>query len=149
MLFVRIGKAIVCRKSRLLLEMMANQKKRYIQSFDWHIQAIFYAEGKSHTSDAQHSREVSRQMAHTELSYGYKALSNAIVYRYKLSSLVRKNIGDSEMELIHTMKVRRGVQVSDVDGVRCRLADDTRVMSEASYTSISNCNDISLINAYN
>lgn len=117
--------------------------------FDWHIQAIFYAEGKSHTSDAQHSREVSRQMAHTELSYGYKALSNAIMYRYKLSSLVRKNIGDSEMEFIHTMKVRRGAQVSDVDGVRCRLADDTRVMSEASYTSMSNYNDISLINAYN
>lgn len=88
-------------------------------------------------------------MAHAELSYGYKALSNAIVYRYKLSSLVRKNIGDSEMELIHTMKVRRDAQVSDVDGVRCRLADDTRVMSEASYTSISNYNDISLINAYN
>lgn len=87
-------------------------------------------------------------MAHTELSYGYKALSNAIVYRYKLSSLVRKNIGDSEMELIHTMKVRRGAQVSDVDGVRCRLADDTRAMSEASYTSIGNYNEISLINAY-
>ena len=79
----------------------------------------------------------------------YKALSNAIMYRYKLSSLVRKNIGDSEMELIHTMKVRRGAQVSDVDGVRCRLANDTRVMREASYTSISNYNDISLINAYN
>lgn len=78
----------------------------------------------------------------------YKALSNAIVYRYKLSNLVRKNIGDSEMELIHTMKVRRGAQVSDVDGVRCRLADDTRVMSEASYTSIGNYNEISLINAY-
>lgn len=78
----------------------------------------------------------------------YKALSNAIVHRYKLSSLVRKNIGDSEMELIHTMKVRRGAQVSDVDGVRCRLADDTRVMSETSYTSIGNYNEISLINAY-
>lgn len=47
------------------------------------------------------------------------------------------------------MKVRRSAQVFDVDGVRCRLADDTRVMREASYTSISNYNDISLINAYN
>lgn len=53
------------------------------------------------------------------------------------------------MELIHTMKVRRGAQVSGVDGVRCRLADDARVMSEASYTSISSYNEISLVNAYN